>query len=128
MQDEYPIWTHQYDIPECGDSAMSKQDINSTGWNPPQANMNTYPSVGRFSNDQTASLHTKGSSAKLDRNQSMAPCNNHGQHSQQHTQQPSQRPTTDIVDLRTAPGTEWKVCNFSTLFFYLLLPHPNVGY
>jgi len=105
--------------------AMSKQDNNAPGrYNASQFNMTTYPSVGRFSNDQTASLHVKGSSAKFndnDRNKTLAPQSNHGQHSQQ----PSQRPAgSDIVDLRTAPNADMKVCNkfLSVPFIFPLAP------
>ena len=97
---------------------MSRQDSSSQqhGWKSAEFNMTTAPSVGRFSNDQTATLYVKGSSAKFDKNdgrKTMAPYSNHGQLSQQASQQPA----LDIVDLRTATSAECKVCSTSGLSF-----------
>jgi hypothetical protein len=75
--------------------------------------MTTSPSVGRFSNDQQATLYVKGSSAKFDDNdgrKTMAPYSNHGQLS-------SQQPASDIVDLRTTPGADSTVCSTTALSF-----------
>lgn len=102
---------------------MAKQDNSShqKGWKPAECNMTTSPSVGRFGNDQTATLYVKGSSAKFDNKdvrKTMAPYSNHGNLPQQESQQPA----TDIVDLRTASGTEYKVCSPSALSFWPLHP------